>query len=108
MYPAPFCFKMMTLIDTIGHYMFLLLIGPVLKWCIEAPTLKKKDNFLHNIHPGPFDPYVELYVTSPKTPTPSLRWGAHCSRHMFHGLKASPSMIDNLALLFQQQPSWVL
>ena len=29
---------------------------------MEAPQLKKRDTLLYNIHPGPFDPYVHIYI----------------------------------------------
>ena len=49
----------MTLIDKIVHYMFLLLIGLFFYLVyLGAKVLKKNDTFLHNIHPGPFDPYA--------------------------------------------------
>ena len=48
----------MTLIDKIVHYMFLILIGPVFILVYLGSNVAKKNNtFLHNIHPGPFDPY---------------------------------------------------
>ena len=48
----------MTLIDKIVHYMFLLLIEPVFKFVYLNSEVEKSDTFLHNIHPGPFDPYI--------------------------------------------------
>ena len=54
----------MTLIDKIVHYILLLLIGPVFKLgYLRSEVEKKSDAFLHNIHPGLFDPYgkAELY-----------------------------------------------
>ena len=42
MYRAPFCFKIMTLIDKILHYMFLLLIGPVFKLVYLGSNVEKK------------------------------------------------------------------
>ena len=54
----------MTLIDKIVHYMFLLLIKPVLKTVFLFVYLnlevEKSDTFLHSIHPGPFDPYGQI------------------------------------------------
>ena len=40
------------------HYMYLLLIGPVFKFVYLSLEVEKKYTFLHNIHPGPFDPYT--------------------------------------------------
>ena len=40
------------------QYMTLLLIGPVLKMVYLGSDIEEKnDNFLFNIHPGPFEPY---------------------------------------------------
>ena len=53
----------MTLIDAIVHYIFIfLLIGPVCKLVYSRFKVeeKKHDTFLHNIHPGPFDPYADF------------------------------------------------
>ena len=41
-YRAPFCCKIMTLIDKIVHYMFLLLIGPVFKLVYLGSEVEKK------------------------------------------------------------------
>ena len=59
-YPVLFCYQIMTRIDKIVHYIILLLIGSVFNWCIKVMKLKEKsDTILHNIHPRPFDPYVD-------------------------------------------------
>ena len=54
----------MTLIDKTVRYMFLILIKPVFKlgYLSTKVVKKKSENFLHNIHPGPFYPYVFLYL----------------------------------------------
>ena len=52
----------MTLIDKIVHYIFLLLLRPVLKLVyLSSKVEKKSDTILHYIHPGPFDPYIYIY-----------------------------------------------
>ena len=49
----------MALMDKIVHYIFLLLFGTVLKLVyLSSEVEKKSDTILHNIHPGPLDPYI--------------------------------------------------
>ena len=64
MYTALLCYHKMTLIDKIVHYMILLLFKPVLKLVyLSSKVEKKSDTILHNIHPGPFDPYLYMHLT---------------------------------------------
>ena len=59
----------MTLIDKIVHYIFLPLIWTVFKLVyLRSEVAKKSDTFLHNIHPGPFDPYVNSPLLKHVTP----------------------------------------
>ena len=57
-YTALFCYQIMTLIDKIVHYIFLLLIRSVFLLLYLGSTVEKSDTFLHIIHPRPFDPYI--------------------------------------------------
>ena len=55
MYPAPFCYQIMTLIDKIVHYLIFYFD----KFCFKVDVFKQKsDTILHNIHPGLLDPYI--------------------------------------------------
>ena len=52
----------MTIIDKIVHYLFLLLLGSVLKlvyFSLKVEDEEKSDTILHNFHPGPVDPYSQ-------------------------------------------------
>ena len=72
----------MTLIDKIVHYIYLLLFGTFLKFVyLSSEVEQKSDTILHNIHPGPFDPYgqdMELLMTE-------------CHMHL-QDIKSSPSL----------------
>ena len=50
--------------EKIGHYIFLFLIWTVFKLAYFNSKVDKCDTFLHNIHPGPFDPYSFVFISS--------------------------------------------
>ena len=57
----------MTFVNKIMQYNNFLSIAPVFKCCILCLKFRKSDNFVHNIHPGPFDPYTLLWLIITRT-----------------------------------------
>ena len=49
----------MTVKGKMVHNFFLLLFGLSFNWVNYTLKLRKSDTFLQNIHPGPFDRYIE-------------------------------------------------
>ena len=93
-YTTLFCYQIMTLIDKMVHYIFLVLVWSVLKLVYLESEVEKCDTILHNIHPGPFDTYIKF--SQNLLPKQSFRSDISVSL-LWQGLLLSSSMVLSMA-----------